>query len=124
MLGNQRDPNAIKTLLGWGIIGPVSTLESDDVEIHETSCNRIVIMEIASEKKPNIVFVPESRVKEIIDPLLINMMFELDFHENSNMSPTHSYNDDDGTKFASDKGCKEDYVANDNESIRRTSSNR
>ena len=71
------------------------------------------------------MFVHESRVKEIIDPLLINVMFELDFHENSNMSPTHSYNDDepflrkvsDGTKFASDKGCKEDYVAFMNQMI-------
>ena len=93
--GNERDPYAIRTLLGWGIIGPVSKLDKDDVEIYETSCNRVVVTEIASEKKPNIVFVPESRVKEIIDPLFINKMFELDFHENSNMSPTYSSIDDE-----------------------------
>ena len=93
--GNERDPYAIRTLLGWGIIGPVSKLDKDDVEIYETSCNHVVATEIASEKKPNIVFVPESRVKEIIGPLLINKMFELDFQENSNMSPTYSSTDDE-----------------------------
>ena len=93
--GNETDPYAIRTLLGWGIIGPVSKLDKDDVEIYETSCNRVVVTEIASEKRPSIVFVPESRVKEIIDPLLINKMFELDFHENSNMSPIYSSIDDE-----------------------------
>ena len=70
-------------------------MDKDDVEIYETSCNRVVVMEIVSEKKPNIVFVPEGLVKEIIDPLLINKMFELDFNENLNMSPTYSSIDDE-----------------------------
>ncbi|XP_028407542.1 uncharacterized protein LOC114530160 [Dendronephthya gigantea] len=94
--GNENDPYAIKTLLGWGFIGPVSKLNENDLdfESYQMSCNRIVTREIASEKQLNIVFAPENRVKEIIDPSTINKMFELDFNENINISPTYSSIDD------------------------------
>lgn len=83
--GNDNDPYAVRTVLGWGIVGPVSKINQTDRKRTEVSCNRIEVREIGREKKPDISFVHETRVKEIIDPSSVNRMFEMDFNENSDI---------------------------------------
>ena len=79
--GNEEDPYAIKTLLGWGIIGPVSTVEFHSLVEDELSCNRINMIEIVSQKQSDVTYIPESHMKKIINPSPIIKIFELDFNE-------------------------------------------
>ncbi|XP_028412945.1 uncharacterized protein LOC114535824 [Dendronephthya gigantea] len=81
--GNDSDPYAIRTVLGWGIIGLIRKINQTVAEQPDVLCNRIEVQEIGKERKPDISFVPETQVKEIIDPSSINRMFEMDFNENN-----------------------------------------
>ncbi len=58
------DPYAIRTLLEWGIIGPVIKPNENDDGENLSTCNRIITREIsAEEKNTNHAFVVESRCK-------------------------------------------------------------
>ena len=73
------DPYAIRTLLGWGIIGPVTGRTNKEDE--HVSCHRVAVMEIGNEELPSHGFVVETLVKEIISPEAVKRMFERDFNE-------------------------------------------
>ena len=77
--GCEEDPYAIKTRLGWGIIGPtnVNVSPSDDVASH---CHRILTREIGSTRVEE-KFRLDTRAKEVINPREVLRMFELDFSE-------------------------------------------
>ena len=77
--GRSSDPYAIRTLLGWGIIGPVTG--STNKEDSDVSCHRVAVKEIGSEELPSHGFVVETLVKEIISPEAVKRMFERDFNE-------------------------------------------
>ena len=54
ILGRDEDPYAIRTLLGWGIIGPiVPTNSTSDEEEGNLTCHRIATREIRSSKLDN-----------------------------------------------------------------------
>ena len=77
--GRSNDPYAIRTLLGWGIIGPVTgSTNKEDLDI---SCHRVAVKEIGSEELSSHGFVVETLVKEIISPEAVKRMFERDFNE-------------------------------------------
>ena len=77
--GKDDDPYAIKTILGWGIIGKISSSnEFDDV----VDVNRIETREFTEGKDTkHCCFVFKSKTKEIINPNQVNKMFEQDFSE-------------------------------------------
>ena len=79
------DPYAVRTLLGWGIIGPVimptSKEEADEVNDNSVTCNRVMAYERGSDCSRNIAFVTTSQTKEEISSKVIKMMFEADFSE-------------------------------------------
>ena len=77
--GRSSDPYAIRTLLGWGIIGPVTG--STTTEDSDVLCHRVAVKEIGSEELPSHSFVVETHVKEIISPEAVKRMFERDFNE-------------------------------------------
>ena len=72
--GSEDDPYAIKTRLGWGIIGPTNM---NDVA---SSCHRILTREIGGAKIEE-KFRLDTRTKEVINAREVVRMFELDFSE-------------------------------------------
>ena len=76
--GRSSDPYAIRTFLGWCIIGPVTG--STNKEDSDVSCHRVAVKEIGSEELPSHGFVVETLVKEIF-PEAVERMFERDFNE-------------------------------------------
>ena len=80
IVGRGEDPYAVRTLLGWGIIGPVSLSEcvERDCEEHAvSSCNRIIAGEVDTGRHSiNRSFVLSSQTKEEITPFSVKRMFE------------------------------------------------
>lgn len=81
ILGNDEDPYAIRTALGWGIIGPANPVTLGGGEDVSTS-NRIVTREVGSEH-PVSKFALNYQTKEVINPIDVKKMFELDFSEST-----------------------------------------
>ena len=87
ILGKGEDPYALRTLLGWGIVGPVGSAKHqgrDEVECTTSMCNRILTREIGGQSHPqskNISFILQPGTKERISPLAVKRMFEQDFSE-------------------------------------------
>ena len=57
--GRADDPYAIRTLLGWGIIGPITPVRDtlDEFEENESTCNRIITQEVGDPKRLHSKFV-------------------------------------------------------------------
>ena len=86
ILGKGEDPYAVRTLLGWGIIGPISPLEGIQPNCGEhlvSSGNRILVCEVDTGRCSNCSFVLNSQTKEEINPFAVTQMFERDFSESS-----------------------------------------
>lgn len=82
--GRSSDPCAIRALLGWGIIGPMTgSTNRGDLDV---SCHRVAVKEMGSEELPSHGFVVETLVKEIISPEAVKRMFERDFNEVRNVA--------------------------------------
>ncbi|KAK3742217.1 hypothetical protein QZH41_000664 [Actinostola sp. cb2023] len=78
--GKSEDPYAIRTLLGWCIVGPVAGPVNAKQESSGT-CNSIMACEVLPETGDSVSIVLQSQTKEIIQPSTINKMFEQDFVE-------------------------------------------
>ena len=82
--GNDDDPYAIRTSLGWGIIGRVSSNSSG--EETPVGVSKIMSRDGCSTRKCCFSF--RTCAKEIISPLQVNAMFERDFNESiANAAP-------------------------------------
>ena len=68
--GQDTDPYAVRSILGWYINGPVS--RDDDVIVH---CNRAYVQSVDESSG---CIVTERNVKEEIVPKTVERMFELD----------------------------------------------
>ena len=78
--GKGEDPYAIRTLLGWCIVGPVTSTQSPESSI-VSSCNAILTHESTPMENLSIDFVVRDKAKEIMNPLVVKQMFQLDFAE-------------------------------------------
>lgn len=89
--GNDDDPYAKRTALGWGVIGMVApdTCESDE----SLGVNRTVTREVQFSPRKMCHFVLKTHVKEILNPAQVNRMFELDFGETKTEVHPLSYED-------------------------------
>ena len=81
--GKPRDPYAIRTALGWGLIGASIPNEEPEADHGTTSadCYRITTKEIGLEEIPARSFVQQVHHKEIMNPFAVTKMFEGDFSE-------------------------------------------
>ena len=91
--GKPSEPYAIRTALGWGVIGaPGGRDNSDDNDTApHANCHRIATREIANDSQLPTRFVTPETYKEVMTPHAILRMFEQDFserqaHENREMS--------------------------------------
>ena len=76
--GNENDPYAVQSLLGWYVNGPVSHISSKQVH-----CNRIQILKSSIDEVKGYI-VGERMIKEQLSPQVVSRMFELDFAEREN----------------------------------------
>ena len=84
ILGKEEDLYAIRTLLGWRIIGPVGQKDGTCYAIDEgkaSTCNCILAHKIGNDKSSHFSFILDSKTKENINPLMVKRMFEQDFSE-------------------------------------------
>jgi hypothetical protein len=92
--GKGDEPYAVRSLLGWAVIGPVtpkSECSEDETEI--ISCNRIVTKEIGATSPTRCNFIVSPQVKETINPSTVTQMFEQDFSERNNDIQAYSMDD-------------------------------
>ena len=84
--GKSDEPDAVRTLLGWSIVGPVATTGAPlEENALNSSCNLVIARKIIpGNHDSQLSFVLNGRTKEIINPYAINQMFELDFVEHKN----------------------------------------
>lgn len=95
ILGKGEDLYAVRTLLGWGIIGPVGPSEGIPNRLNEevaSSCNRILARKVHTGRDCNLRFVLSSNTKEV-NPFTERRMFEEDFSEEPDDGPGLSKQD-------------------------------
>ena len=84
--GSCNDPYALRTELGWGMVGKVESCSEDDDDVFGV-INRIVTREVAvvgsGDERKFCHFTLETKAKEIINPFQIKEVFEMDFSEKS-----------------------------------------
>ena len=97
ILGKGDDPYAVRTLLGWCIVGPVTPHQNAEGDGEEgpdiATCNRIMSHEIGSNIPTNLNFIPKIQTKEEINPYAVKTMFEADFSEKHSIAQVLSQED-------------------------------
>ena len=71
VLGKGDDLYAVKTLLGWGIIGPITPhqeRQEGEEDLEPTMCHRIMSCEIGSNTPTSLSFISKVQLKEEINP--------------------------------------------------------
>ena len=81
ILGKGDNPYAVRTLLGWGIIGPVTPYQDEGEEAEFATCNRIMSCEIGNDAPSDLQFIPVAQSQEEITPYAVKKMFEADSSE-------------------------------------------
>lgn len=84
ILGKSDEPYAIRTLLGWCVVGPVGELDGE--ALIDSNSHRILAREVIPNTKDSLSFVLVNPSKEVITPSAINRMFEMDFAEHKRSS--------------------------------------
>ena len=77
--GNENDPYAVQSLLGWYVNGAVRHNSSKQVH-----CNRIQLVKTSMDDEVKGYIVGERMIKEQLTPQVVSRMFELDFPERKN----------------------------------------
>ena len=83
--GADDDPYAVRTTLGWGVIGIMNCTTANSQENH-CFCNRIVSREIdCNQTKLKTIshLVAKTQPKEVFAPAQLSKMLERDFSETS-----------------------------------------
>ncbi|XP_028517140.1 uncharacterized protein LOC110246561 [Exaiptasia diaphana] len=80
--GKSNDPYAIRTTLGWGIIGPASPEGTHEGKVLESAaCHRITSTEITSKTAPANKLVHVKQHKKVMKPEAIRTLLEQDFKD-------------------------------------------
>lgn len=81
--GQEDDPYAKRTALGWGIIGAIRSSKKEDGETRsDIACNRIVTCKVQAKSDRKMChFAFKTHVKEMFSPSDVSKMFTLDFNE-------------------------------------------
>jgi len=98
--GSHDDPYALRTDLGWGIVGRVRWGPDHDGDVFGVT-NRIItrtvpesgVLSVVKSASRRCLFTLGTKTKEIINPFQISEMFELDFSERSTGTGTLSQED-------------------------------
>ena len=98
--GTLDEPYALRTDLGWGIVGRVSWCPDYDGDVFGVT-NRIIACEVSESGVPPVIqsgnrrclFTLGTRTKEVLNPFQISEMFELDFSERLTGTRTLSQED-------------------------------
>ena len=93
-LGNDDDPYAKRTALGWGIIGEIEPQGQDNSTADvkgDVFCNRQAIQATSNKKVCH--FALKTQVKEVLSPLQMSKMFTLDFSERATKEKSPSFED-------------------------------
>ena len=78
--GRSEDPYAVRTLIGWCIVGPANPHDTQTDEDNLVICNRIVVKEIVCDTDDKgINFVLNEPTKELVNASAIVKMLEQDF---------------------------------------------
>ena len=96
ILGKGDDPYAVRTLLGWGIIGPIISQQErqlDEEDMEPATCHRIMSFETGSSIRTGLSFIPQIQSKEEISPHAVRKMFEMEFSESSSTQEALSQED-------------------------------
>ena len=99
--GNDDDPYAKRTALGWGIFGEINPQgedDSNDDSRDDVFCNPTATCDVqqeiqATSNKKACYFALKTQVKEILSPLRISKMFTLDFNERATEEKSLSFED-------------------------------
>jgi hypothetical protein len=92
--GKGDEPYAVRSLLGWAVIGPVTPKsECSEDETENISSNRIVTKEIGTPNSTRRNFIVSPQVKETINPSTATQMFEQDFSERNSDIQAYSMDD-------------------------------
>ena len=75
--GEESDPYAVRSLLGWFINGPLGNLQQNG----KITCNRINVDQRDTLMTHRGYVVSQRTVREQITPQAVKQMFELDFSE-------------------------------------------
>ena len=108
--GKSEDPYAVRTLLGWCIVGPTDLADQDnkysDGECFEGSgsCNRIVAREMGREDREITFVLNQKTTEDVIDPAAVVRMMNLDFAERKDFSPTSLSKEDRQFLAIAEKG--------------------
>ncbi|XP_031554426.1 uncharacterized protein LOC116291397 [Actinia tenebrosa] len=92
--GKSNDPYAVRTILGWCIVGPSNPSEATTDEEVLANCNRIIAREACNSDERVVQFVISKPTKELVNPIAVAKMFELDFVEHM-ASPTKGLSKED-----------------------------
>ena len=68
--GNENEPYAVRSLLGWHVNGPVKQKSSKQVH-----CNRIQILKSNTEDNVNGYIIAKTEIKERLTPQVVSRMF-------------------------------------------------
>ncbi|KAK3726566.1 hypothetical protein QZH41_001952, partial [Actinostola sp. cb2023] len=89
--GDGNNPYALKTDLGWGIIGKYKDAASDNDEEDNIGVSHRIISCEVTNPQASCYLSRRTKTKEVLNPLQVNKMFELDFSEVSTKKETLSY---------------------------------
>ncbi|KAK3728019.1 hypothetical protein QZH41_000113 [Actinostola sp. cb2023] len=91
--GADDDPYAKKTALGRGVIGIVDSSVTEDDDSH-CSCYQIMSREVLTDSPKRLChFAFNTQVKEVMCPMQVTQMFELDFNEVNDNQQSLSHDD-------------------------------
>jgi len=101
ILGNDDDPYAKRTALGWGILRKINAQSQDDGadDVRDNVfCNSIVTCEVqqeiqATSNKRACHFALKTQVKEGLCPIQMSTMFTLDFNKHATKEKFPSFED-------------------------------